>query len=173
MIQFAVKPLYDSDWEGINDAEIGDNMEVIHCISGPGIKLPPVKQGKNYLYRGEYPYVLPTTPHGMPIFSVHEVEEFEGIPIKCADAEKYEGKRVKFSIVGKGGTVTLDGVFLVKFVPTRIQIIVPPLDGGPHGDERISLSQDAVDLIKASGDAAIPFVIEASLNNCLFRKTKP
>jgi hypothetical protein len=77
MLQFTVKPLHDSDWKGIHDAQIDDWVTVIHCKAAPGRNLPAVKAGQIYAYRGKYParFVLPgdTTAAGMPVFSVYEV----------------------------------------------------------------------------------------------------
>ncbi|MGO8701671.1 MAG: hypothetical protein ACLQVY_28645 [Limisphaerales bacterium] len=79
MLQFTVKPLHDSDWSGIHDAQVDDKVTVIHCKAGPGRNLPAVRAGQTYAYRGKYParFVMPgdTTAAAMPVFSVYEVED--------------------------------------------------------------------------------------------------
>jgi hypothetical protein len=107
MLQFTVKPLHDSDWSGLHDAQVDDKMTVIHCKAGPGRKLPAVKADRSYAYLGKYParFVMPgdTTAAGMPVFSVYEIK----------DASEVD--EVEATVLDKAGKEI--GCFLMQLLP--------------------------------------------------------
>jgi hypothetical protein len=58
------------------DVQVTKDMGVIVCKSGPGVKLPPIKAGNAYIFRGDLPGQLASFGlRAIVPFSVCEIEE--------------------------------------------------------------------------------------------------
>ena len=97
------------------------------------------------------------------------------IPVVCPGAmEKYNYKRVLFSVLIGRETEERIGEFLIQIDPLRVNIrIEPDLFHSPHSREEIHLSQEAVDSIQPIQHEKFEFVVTAQLKSCLYRNDKP